>query len=548
MGVERRHTERSEIERLMRGLRSGDLVLSSRTTRELHCDGKTTVEILELAASSGHGDSAITWCGRTTEPLVIDFETSRTIVFAGAIEGDLKLNAAIGGMRLSGTTAGHVTALEEIDRGLEVSGEVSGSMRISSCDYVAISGLVGGNLRFVERVRGDIALSGEVLGNVDLHSAASAHDVKIYGRIGGDLRLRGAVKFLKVEGRVGGNVLLQGRISRGFELSNSGEVAGYLHAQGPLGAVDGSSVTVLGRTGGIKLSSKVAGTVVMSGAIGRSLYIDGEIWAPDSSAALDIRSHIKSNLELVGAVHGPVTLRARVDGRTVLMPSTRLNVVQLRCIFGETAHFGEGVQLYQCDFRGFVGYERLQLSGSTIFKTVRGRRTLERDVAERRVGPREMATWYRQLRKGMETNGDRAGATDFYFGECEARREALKSDRSLPARAELTILTAYKWMSGYGTRASFSLVWFALIAVISSVCFIIGGFNLPGEGRVSFRTDGSFVGHEVLLFTVQSMASFVRPPEGDLSVSEGYLQMLLRFAGPVLIAQAVLAVRERVAR
>ena len=52
----------------------------------------------------------------------------------------------------------------------------------------------------------------------------------------------------------------------------------------------------------------------------------------------------------------------------------------------------------------------------------------------------------------------------------------------------------------------------------------------------------------MLLFAVRSMASVFSPPKGSLTEGEGFLQLFLRFVGPMLIAQFVLAIRERVAR
>ena len=53
---------------------------------------------------------------------------------------------------------------------------------------------------------------------------------------------------------------------------------------------------------------------------------------------------------------------------------------------------------------------------------------------------------------------------------------------------------------------------------------------------------------DLLQFTVRSMVSFLSPPQANLSNIEGWIQMALRFVGPLLIAQAVIAVRDRVAR
>lgn len=41
------------------------------------------------------------------------------------------------------------------------------------------------------------------------------------------------------------------------------------------------------------------------------------------------------------------------------------------------------------------------------------------------------------------------------------------------------------------------------------------------------------------------MLSFIRPPGGDLSTGDEWVQIGLRFSGPLLLAQMALAVRDR---
>ena len=100
-------------------------------------------------------------------------------------------------------------------------------------------------------------------------------------------------------------------------------------------------------------------------------------------------------------------------------------------------------------------------------------------------------------------------------------------------------------MSGYGLRIGRALAFFVLVAVAGTAAFdVVNGLNLKPAPAATDRA--SLI--EAFTFSVRSMVSFFSPPSAELSVAEQRIQLGLRFSGPVLLTQAVLAVRERVAR
>ena len=126
----------------------------------------------------------------------------------------------------------------------------------------------------------------------------------------------------------------------------------------------------------------------------------------------------------------------------------------------------------------------------------------------------------------------------FYKAEMDARRHAARREtRRWP---EAFVLAGYRWMSGYGTRAWLALVWFVVVG-------LLGAMFLYGNSGISH--------FEWFLFSVRTMISFFDPPQVDdlkkgldLNTEQETVRLILRLAGPVLLAQFVLAVRDRVAR
>jgi hypothetical protein len=168
---------------------------------------------------------------------------------------------------------------------------------------------------------------------------------------------------------------------------------------------------------------------------------------------------------------------------------------------------------------------------------------------------RTVAGVYRGLRKGLEDRKDEPGAADLYYGEMEMRR--------LGARApiERSLLTAYWLVAGYGLRAWRALATLAVVLALGVVAFLLVGFAATTmTGYVQVKGQSAFVPYTVqgakpsvataIDYAVESATSLLRSPslQPRLTVSGEVVEMVLRFAGPVLVGLAVLSVRGRVKR
>ncbi len=167
-----------------------------------------------------------------------------------------------------------------------------------------------------------------------------------------------------------------------------------------------------------------------------------------------------------------------------------------------------------------------------------GRRVLAADTDD--VGSEELHTLernYSDLRRQLEASGRTHEANDLYYGEMRARQRALPTNSP-----ERWMLAAYRLISAYGTRALPALLAWVLMTVVAADLLRINGVDItePGEA-VSFR--------EAWQFTSQAAYSIFRPTGApDLSYFESALMLCVRFSGPVLLALAALAVRNRVRR
>jgi hypothetical protein len=160
-------------------------------------------------------------------------------------------------------------------------------------------------------------------------------------------------------------------------------------------------------------------------------------------------------------------------------------------------------------------------------------RGISRDIGPpRSISYADVAALYRDLRAGQEGRKDEPGSADFYDGEMEMRRLAAPR-----LTAERAILAAYRIASGYGLRPSNSLGTLAVLVIAATIAFQALLINDPPR---LLRT---------LLFSLRSTVSFVREPTIDgLTLGGEFVQLGLRFAGPVLLALTALAIRARVRR
>jgi uncharacterized protein YjbI with pentapeptide repeats len=158
------------------------------------------------------------------------------------------------------------------------------------------------------------------------------------------------------------------------------------------------------------------------------------------------------------------------------------------------------------------------------------------DRPERTLSPQLLAGLYRQLRKAHEDAGNEPGAADFYYGEMEMRRLAPTT-----AASERAILTLYWLVSGYGLRASRALL--ALAGVTAGTITLLVAYGLRGPGP--HRWTGGHI-DQAIRCTLNSV--LFRSTDQPLTTAGSYIEMATRVTGPVLLALALLAIRNRVKR
>jgi uncharacterized protein YjbI with pentapeptide repeats len=251
------------------------------------------------------------------------------------------------------------------------------------------------------------------------------------------------------------------------------------------------------------------------------------------------------------------------------------------------------VDLRACRFAGAHNLDRLRIEGAPLFAPTAGwwrarRKTLaeEQHWRAHRPGrwrsagwypracqppaspqaetrevpdPARLAALYRDLRKGREDAKDEPGAADFYYGECEMRRH----DSSTP-RAERLVLWVYWLLSGYGLRAWRALAALALVVVLAGVVLAFWGFPnvAPSSRPAAVDRGGALVYQQqpaypppglerlpdAIRFSARSATALLRGPDRALTPLGEWLEIGLRFVGPVLLGLAVVSVRGRVRR
>jgi hypothetical protein len=194
-----------------------------------------------------------------------------------------------------------------------------------------------------------------------------------------------------------------------------------------------------------------------------------------------------------------------------------------------------------------------------------------------RLSPSQIATTYRQLRKGREDAKDEPGAADFYYGEMEMRRRPPGSNQDAeeqsgyPAlvhgartRAERVIIATYWLISGYGLRASRALAWLVIVLTLFTPAIYLYGFRdrvnpfapvaeVKTSPKVEFPPPRSqlidgLTSVDAWSYTVGTATSVIGAPESQLRPAGRVMRIILRLLGPLLLGLALLAVRARVKR
>ena len=189
------------------------------------------------------------------------------------------------------------------------------------------------------------------------------------------------------------------------------------------------------------------------------------------------------------------------------------------------------------------------------------------------IGPERLVGLYRQLRKAQEDVKNEPGAADFYYGEMEMRRHA----RTTPV-AERAIIWLYWLISGYGLRALRSLTALVILGVIVTTALTGWGLDatapittplqsLAGTvtttphraARINATLSGvapalppvsqRWTGERVQTALDVTVESFVfRSTDQPLTTAGTWTTIAARILGPVLLAFALLAFRNRVKR
>jgi hypothetical protein len=185
----------------------------------------------------------------------------------------------------------------------------------------------------------------------------------------------------------------------------------------------------------------------------------------------------------------------------------------------------------------------------------------------------QIADRYRALRKGREDAKNEPGAAYFYYGEMEMRRHS----RTTPA-AERGIIWLYWLISGYGLRSLRSLAALVLLGIVVTVALtgwglgvtapvttppqqMVGVVSPAPHKRAEFKATLSGVTPQLPPVSQRwtkdrtetalevTFESFVfRSTDEPLTTAGTWVTIVARIVGPVLIALALLAVRNRVRR
>jgi hypothetical protein len=550
---------RSEIHRLLAELRTSadpDTGFGWSRLAEFSYPASIVDEIADAARASGA--TAIHLLGRVWGPVEMDAPCS--VVVAGTVDGDLRVRSE-GDVAVTGQVEGRLTVshgrrvtiaagartgdLTISGEVLEVSigGTVDGSFSVFLGGEVTLNITVvsGGRVTKDLRVEDGTTVEGTVSvserGTVDgTLSVATASRVSVVGTVG-DLMvpaLGGIGGSCAVTGgTVRGNIAVIGDVGDRVEISRSATVVGTLSLFGRVRALEISGATV---TKG----------VLIDGAVEGDLAIDDL----STTGPVEIRGTSIDGDLIVAATTPSVALKTTTRGAVILTPTAPRGqrVVPLTSVshshFEREVQVGGDLSIVDCDLRSCADIDQLHLVGPKVLVDADGKaaRSLTRRPAQAAedIPHGEMAVIYRQLRVNFEKRSNRPAAATFYRGEMDARRD---DARSSARTAEWAWLTLYRRVSGYGLSAWRPAAWFLALVVAATLLLKAGRLVIVApEGGRHLANWG-----EALGFSLQSTLSLFRSPE-PIGLGVLVVQVALRLLGPILIALAALAIRDRVAR
>ncbi len=457
--------------------------------------------------------------------LRVDVDVTSHVWVNGHVGGSLLVNGTRGGLFIDGV----------VDEQLAIDGDLDG---------LRCRATVGGGATVSANIAGEVWIGGRVRGGLVARGAPVGGTLEIVCDVDEVSVERGAGELV-LSGQPAGEASVFTRISG--DVTISGEFTGPVHTEHPF---DGDLWVAATIGGHLSIGSRVAGNFHAYGdwRDGATLYkgCGGDMLLfPDTPSALSVEGSVGGTFAFEGSAEQLHLRRLDVTGRATLSPKSLLDLTSLEdARFESPVHLGDNLSIARCDFRRCVGIEHLDLVGADLFTDSRSDHDPRNQVAEL-IGPdeddtsaRERASINRQLRMNLEGRGNRPAAAVFYRGEMNGRRQ---DARQRNAWFEWGWISAYKWLAGYGTSVWRPTVALALTAAL--VTGLMGRIWIPTADGRDALTDA-----ESTMFVLQSMATFFRPPEAELSATEQAVQLVARFIGPILVALAVFGAREKVAR
>jgi uncharacterized protein YjbI with pentapeptide repeats len=314
--------------------------------------------------------------------------------------------------------------------------------------------------------------------------------------------------------------------------------------------------------------AEFGGPTIITSIPGERLATRSRTGSPDCARITNLTRADVSNLtigdvdlsicRLYGS-HGLDSMKTDASARWEVSPPSRLRAHR-QIIIEEAMWRGRRVlalrnqEIGQLEFRDLSPWEKLAQSAINKYEAAASNHARNLPFDYSALEPSGVARIYRALRKGREDEKDAPGADDFYYGEMEMRR---RSERQIPRHF---LLTFYWLVSGYGLRAWRALVSLILLVSAGGIILTMWGFDKIGAstlesvdlrtGRFAYtaNTDARDL-WDGYAYAIQAATSLVRAPDQTPLTSPGLVvEIVLRFAGPLLLGLAILALRGRLKR
>ncbi|MGM0582903.1 MAG: pentapeptide repeat-containing protein [Bacteroidota bacterium] len=162
---------------------------------------------------------------------------------------------------------------------------------------------------------------------------------------------------------------------------------------------------------------------------------------------------------------------------------------------------------------------------------------------ENNIYSKNVEELYRQLKQKYEEKRDYQSASDFHYGEKELQRRNDETPTS-----NRILLNLYKYISGYGERILPAVICIAILILISTICYYIGGIEVTSNNNTLAN---STIYNQLLNSFIHSLQAtfFVRPLEFDtVSYLSRFAFIIQSIFSPIFIGLLALAIRQRLKR